>query len=426
MPTDTLPHFYDQPGVHTVRLEGPSGSVNDVWDVSRGVYKRQGYRNRTWNNTPNFYKLRKLGQRIPPSAFSVSYSERNELTGGFSFGPTQPSPTDVKTFIDGVMFDSPNGQYCNWVLNSAGYGYDSSVEDRTTAKLLDKIKDMKVNVAQAYAERKQTADLLVATATRITRCVTNIKKGNIPGAIQALGSSPTKTSLARLTRKHSKIRMKGPRNAVSDAFLELQYGWKPLLQDVYGSAEAIAKANSRPHPVHRVTAITVNNDNSYKKRFVGLSECIEVHERRFSKSSCHMSVVFEVTNQAAKTMSETGISNPANLAWELLPFSFVADWFIPVGNYLSNFDATAGCSFLSGTKSTAWKFYLQSQGSGRQNVGTSGDITYNGFASGEFRQGILTRTPMGRFPSNPLPAFKDPFSTTHVWNAIALLSSAFR
>lgn len=426
MPVINLPHFYDQPGVHTVILKGPSGQISDVWDGSRGVFKRQGYLNRTWVNTPNFFKLRKLRQRIPPALFIVQYTERNELVGGFTWGPTHPSPTDVFTSIDGVLFDSPNGQYCNWVLNSAGYGYDPSVEGRTATKLLEKIKDSKVNVAQAFAERKQTADMLVATATRITQSVRQFRKGNIYGALQAIGQSPTRKTMQRLNRKSSLARPKSGRLAISDARLELQYGWTPLLQDVYGAAEAVAKANSHPHPVHKVTSSTVINDNRSVKRFVGLSECIEVHEAVMSRSSCKMSVVFEVTNGAAKTMSETGISNPVNLAWELLPFSFVVDWFLPVGSYLSNFDATAGCTFLSGVKSTAWRFVKKSQGSGRQNVGSSGDITYTGFADGEFRQGILQRAPLGNFPGNPLPAFKDPFSTSHIWNAIALLSSAFR
>jgi hypothetical protein len=36
------------------------------------------------------------------------------------------------------------------------------------------------------------------------------------------------------------------------------------------------------------------------------------------------------------TQRTLGLYDPAGLAWELLPFSFVADWFVPIGNYLEN------------------------------------------------------------------------------------------
>lgn len=34
-----------------------------------------------------------------------------------------------------------------------------------------------------------------------------------------------------------------------------------------------------------------------------------------------------------------GLVNPLEVAWELLPFSFVADWFLPIGGYLNAMDA---------------------------------------------------------------------------------------
>jgi hypothetical protein len=47
-------------------------------------------------------------------------------------------------------------------------------------------------------------------------------------------------------------------------------------------------------------------------------------------------------------LNQTGFTNPINLLWELLPFSFVADWFLPIGNYLEALTAWNGLEFLDG------------------------------------------------------------------------------
>lgn len=36
-----------------------------------------------------------------------------------------------------------------------------------------------------------------------------------------------------------------------------------------------------------------------------------------------------------------GLLNPLEVIWELVPFSFVADWFLPIGDYLSALDASS-------------------------------------------------------------------------------------
>lgn len=47
-----------------------------------------------------------------------------------------------------------------------------------------------------------------------------------------------------------------------------------------------------------------------------------------------------------------GLLNPLAVLWELVPLSFVLDWFVPVGRYLSSLDAMAGTSLLGRTLST--------------------------------------------------------------------------
>lgn len=38
--------------------------------------------------------------------------------------------------------------------------------------------------------------------------------------------------------------------------------------------------------------------------------------------------------------------NPVGIAWELVPFSFAVDWFIPVGKFLNSYTDLAGVDLI--------------------------------------------------------------------------------
>ena len=40
--------------------------------------------------------------------------------------------------------------------------------------------------------------------------------------------------------------------------------------------------------------------------------------------------------------NQLGLVNPASVAWELIPFSFLVDWFLPVGKFLESYTDTVG------------------------------------------------------------------------------------
>lgn len=55
------------------------------------------------------------------------------------------------------------------------------------------------------------------------------------------------------------------------------------------------------------------------------------------------------------------LGNPAELGWEVVPFSFVLDWHLDVGGYLSSLDALKGVSFSTGTVSRKWDYQISTR-----------------------------------------------------------------
>jgi hypothetical protein len=69
----------------------------------------------------------------------------------------------------------------------------------------------------------------------------------------------------------------------------------------------------------------------------------------FNQNDVHVGKVFVRTggrvgieNLDLALASQLGVVNPASIAWELIPFSFIVDWFLNVGDFLNQFSDFLG------------------------------------------------------------------------------------
>ncbi len=114
--------------------------------------------------------------------------------------------------------------------------------------------------------------------------------------------------------------------------------------------------------------------------------------------------------EALATQRSLGLTDPYSVAWDLLPFSFIADWFIPIGTYLDNYNIIPNISaeFLQIDKHV-W----EGQAYGKL-------CPYVGAVS-TAKQTIIYRSKLASFvpvkPEFSLPKS----STTHFWSSLALL-----
>lgn len=400
--TVTAPWVYTYPG-------GGSSGVS--------VQKRDS-RSRSETVTTAEHKLRKKRPHIwiPPTAFSAeTHSERygnhwyNDKWGGVETGVA------INSFIALADYN-PSMNFTD--LNS-----------RAITRALIKLKDQNVNYAQAFAERQQTARLVTDTALKFAKGVRELRKGNVRGFADALGFS-------------TKTRFKG----VHETWLETQYGWKPLLSDVYGAMEDLRKEDLDEPQRYRITVRSTVND-SYDNTFdhpstylsysdgtlPGLEDSGFVTRYRVTYTrGSRIALTYKLDDGFLAQMASKGFSNPANLAWELVPFSFVADWFIPIGSYLQALDGALGYIFVGGHQTNRFKLNTETYSHKRgrlmyYNSGNSNWSLYRWESSGHSRERKkVVRTTFTSSPLPRFPGFKNPFSLTHVGNAIALLGGRVR
>jgi hypothetical protein len=115
-----------------------------------------------------------------------------------------------------------------------------------------------------------------------------------------------------------------------------------------------------------------------------------------------------------------------NLAWEVLPYSFVVDWFLPIGPYLETLSSWDGLVFLDGFETQFTRKNINGVISASFAYPAGGN--YQTTVQGDYQaEGIqLNRIKLTTFPAATFPTFKNPFSTGHALNAIALLRTAHR
>lgn len=362
---------------------------------------------RTWNgtNTPNYYALAQQKHGLPYRNHDVYLHRRTEhLMQRLHFYTATGNMIDLWEDKFSNMF--PTSPYSDqvWSVSHSTQAYEKAKQ-----RCITKVKDADLNVPQIVAEAQKTMNLVGDTAKTLAKSFVLFKKGKFGQGMKALGVSKNPA----ITSKKS----------LSENWLAAQYGWLPLLSDIDGACKQLAK---QPRPPYFTFVGTSTENDSARTIYQSNTGCggIDSLETGYT-STARMSLTFAVRNHTQKTMSELGINDPLLLAWELLPYSFVIDWFLPVGKYLSSINYTDGLTFIKG--------YTVQYSTNRWSTSTRGSLSSGGGESfryyarklSESDNMFLSRRALIGPPSVSLPKFKNPLSPAHMLNGLALLTKAF-
>ena len=285
------------------------------------------------------------------------------------------------------------------------------------------VNKMKMNLAQAFGERKQTANLLASTMVRITALARSIKNVDPQAFIHAAGIS-SKNGVTRVQKQMKQLEKEHADRRLSNHWLEFQYGWKPLLQDCWGAVDLLAKHvqldrynSSDVKGSAKIHRFSTSGTGEWNSPIVTLT----------TETRCKMGIRYRMDSADRAILAQTGIDNPALLAWELLPYSFVIDWFVPVGNYLQSLNDFAGFTFLDGWVSNRTEQWYTVEYTGKVTFESTRVKWRNGFSKryqAEYKRDVLSS-----FPGANTPSFKNPIGgepLARFFSAYALARVLFR
>lgn len=332
----------------------------------------------------------------PPTSYSRVVARNHvlrNLIGANSAGVRMNEPI----YLDYAIAGLPGNYWWNWNT----IGMSANTRARLNTEVLLNLKDQKVNVMENLATAIQTASMIGKRASDLFKFLSAVKARDWKRIRRELGWTPRPT--------------RNPSKDMADKWLEYIYGWKPLIQDIYGGWELL---NEQLKP-----AMLFHAKRTLKETVVPPSSGGNSYGNYSYSGKCDIDHKIKIwarlDDKYARDCARAGLTNPVSIAWEVVPFSFLVDWALPIGNVLSALDATHGLLFVGG--------YVSTRASSSVHVSATKGQAWNvtqvidpGLSHME--KSSFTREALSGWPV-PRPYFKSPFSTIHVANALALYVS---
>jgi len=223
--------------------------------------------------------------------------------------------------------------------------------------------------------------------------------------------SPFKTA-RQLVMKMTKYRnarlgktAKSAAKASADAWLEYRYGWKPLILDAETIIKESHKFRARCDRIHLVARAQENHTSNVSGTwpatyFPASSWASAGSISRNLTVRCSAGVIYDVksrnTIEDLNTLLGTRLRDVPATLWEILPYSFVVDWFVNVGSWLQAVTPVPGLEVQS-----RWHTRVE-----EEVVTTSATFAYpppaptTNVYSGSFGSSVINRTTFKR-TANP-------------------------
>lgn len=272
-------------------------------------------------------------------------------------------------------------------------------------QLHSKVKDQAGHVGNMLAERAQTYSTLIDAVGRL--------RGFLHGPKAAL-------------KKYFLGGAKGTSRRVADDFLAYSFGVEPFVGDIYQIAN---KLSQQSLAIGKNDFVRVRSGGSAKS-----SEEIVISDYAFyvdevkiqTEVRIRYMASYRVNNAALASLSSYGLLNPFEILWEVTPWSFVVDWFFPIGRWLGDLTADAGLTYEGGTKSVRT---IQTYTFKRKYKDTPLELSEGRSWKGTIERSLVVdnyvRTVETSPPPVQIPAFKNPFSTKHFFLSMALWRQRF-
>lgn len=208
---------------------------------------------------------------------------------------------------------------------------------------------------------------------------------------------------------------------IASQWLQMRYGFLPILQTLEAIQEMLKGIENPP----RLTARGYNEVSSSDSGTVALPVFANAWSRtltyqRTTKVSVRAGVLYNWT--LSGTNMGAGTLDLPEAAWELIPFSFIVDWFFNVGTFLSAIKPVAGTNILS-TWTTTRVRSSYSWSVSSNWIGASGyESVQSPSGSGSFILETVTREPSTLVGLSYIPGSFDRFWTSiNFLDALAII-----
>lgn len=258
---------------------------------------------------------------IAPKYELRSYGERNQC--GNNYGSCYSEMVDWVTM--GTLFRRPPTP--NWQL-----------------KLALEVKNRRINLASDIAELDETLKPVLKGMGKV------ISLGRQLIHCRKLPAAKRLRCLSRTLKRDISRKEAFNLRDVSGTHLALSFGVLPVMGVVYDSMERL-KETLRNRALLPIRFTVTERLDEQQPDALNPWALVRLDAPKFHKSHTKVTVRAVAVMKAGFDLNFTP-GNPLEAGYELIPFSFVVDWFIGIGDWLSTIDAWEGVQSITGTVTT--------------------------------------------------------------------------
>jgi hypothetical protein len=295
------------------------------------------------------------------------------------------------------------------------FSADPNLYNRAYSKLKEKIGE-RAAVGIALAEAHQSMEMISHRLIQMVKFTSAISRGRFGDASDALG-------LRKKANAYGRGRLRAGSKGFANRYLEYHFGWQPLLQDIYDSAEAL----SSPILPHDAVISVKGRWNSESHERTASGGIIGDHWTSTSTEQIiRMKCGVQVSNPNLALAQQLGLINPATIVWEKVPYSFVLDWFVNVADFLASYTDFAGLTLIKPHRTIFTRYVLSESRRTVYPPSDGYDHETSSFISWT-KTSVVTERILGSFPGPELTVrrWKSP-SPVRGLTAVSLLLQKLR
>ena len=342
------------------------------------------------------------GRRIKPKTPDVTAYRRSQRDVVVPFGKCRTKQVPYPSYTD---YSGVHPDYGAIRLRAgfSDFSVTQNLKDDANVRALNKLNQRDLDLGTAWLERRKTYELLRTTAETLFDAFRAIRRGSGRDLLNSLGLDDARAVGEGIVYTN----------------LAYNYGVRPLINDLNGAAQALARMRPETWSIRAKGA--VRNESQISGLIRHDQGC------RFSTTRVHAAKVVITARQRPLTREQDllwalGLDNPIATLYEVTPYSFLVDQMISIGDWLS---ALNSIKYYSGWQSVSTRYlrekavYTPGTGIVPNMIPVSFNSTYHG------REEVLE---VERLVSSGVPfpviPIRDPARLKTVANVLSLLAAS--
>lgn len=212
----------------------------------------------------------------------------------------------------------------SYLGNDSSYGlyHEQKCTQTARSRLNNTLIKSRAALGITAATANQSFAMIANRANQIRKAYSYARKGNVVGLARTLGVKKRKSYT----------------KDTAGLWLEYTFGWAPLMSDMYQAAGVLTDPYelSRAYGTCSTELVSVNHYDTGSIR-----QSDSVYRTRVV---CTAGI--RITNPNVALLTQLGLSNPAAVVWDIIPFSFVVDWFIKMNRFVNTWNDMAGFAYV--------------------------------------------------------------------------------